>query len=225
MSPTQRAVEAAQRVHDATDSFLVGEGPALADQLAEALFVVSADVARLRRTTSHHSSVADELRGIDDALAACIGLARRLSTAVRSHAEPGNYADAVGVARDLARHLAPALPEATTLNVVCPASPALVAMPPSELRRVLALLLHRVVAGLIAPSGELALEVVEDRARGRRQAPTVKLFVGHGALEPSQAAAAADAVRAQVNARAGSVEPCARRGGGAAVVVSLPSAC
>jgi len=225
VSATQRAIEAALRVRDATDPFLVGEGPALADQLAEALFVVSADVARLRRTTPDHSPIADELRGIDDALSACIGLARRLSTAVRSHAEPGNYADAAGVARDLARHLASAMPEGTALNVVCTASPALVTMPSSELRRVLAVLVRRVLAGLAVPAGELTLEVVEDRARGRRHSPTVKLFVGHGTLEPSQAAAAADDVRAHVNARAGSVEPCARRGGGAAVVVSLPSAC
>lgn len=226
MSPSQRAIDAAQRVDDATDPFLVGEGPALADQLAEALFVVSADVARLRRTTSDHSNVVEELRSVDDALSACVGLARRLSTAVRSHAEPGNYADAAGIARDLGRHLAQALPEGTTLSVVCAASPALVAMPSSELRRVLAVLVRRVVTALVAPSGELALEVVDgDRARGRRQSPFVKVFVGHGALEPNQAAAAADDVRPQVNARGGSVEPCARRGGGAAIVVSLPSAC
>jgi hypothetical protein len=225
VSPTQRAIDAAQRVHDATDPFLVGGGPALADQLAEALFVVSAHVARLRRTTPDDSPVVEELGSIDDGLSVCIGLARRLSTAVRSHAEPGNYADAAGIARDLGRHLAEAMPEGTTLNIIRTSSPALVAMPSSELRRVLAVLVRRVVTARAPLSGELALEVIEDRARGRRQAPIVKVFVGHGALEPNQAAAAADDVRPLVNASGGSVEPCARRGGGAAIVVSLPSAC
>jgi hypothetical protein len=210
-------------VGDATDQFMVGDGPALADQLAEALFVLSADVARLRRATPEEHPVAGELQGIDDALSACVGLARRLNAAIRSHAEPGNYTDAARIARDLGRLLAPTMPEGTALNVVCPPTPALATMPSSELRRVLSTLVRRLVVGLRAPMGELALEVTEDRSRPVRGA-RIKLVIGHRALGAAEAAGAADDVRSEVNARGGSVEPCVRKGGGAAVVVSLPAA-
>jgi hypothetical protein len=219
-----RVEQARHRVREATDQFLVGEGPALADQLFEALFVLSGDIARLRRATPQPSPEADGMHTIDDALTACVGLARRLSMAVRAHEEPGSYTDAARIARDLGRHLGPTMPDGTTLNVVCPPSPALATMPSSELRRVLATLVRWLVAGAGSPPGELALEVVEDRPRPPGRS-TVKLLIGHTALAVDDAAAAAAAVRAEVNARGGSVEPSARKDGGATVVVSLPSAC
>lgn len=224
MSSTDRVDETGRRLRDATEQFLVGDGPALADQLAEALFVLSGDIGRLRRTIPTAGPVADEMQGIDDALTACVGLARRLSSAIRSHVEPGSYTDAARIARDLGRRLAPTMPEGTTLNVVCSQAPALATMSSSELRRVLAVLVRRLAVGLRSPSGELALEVVEDRAPPPKR-PTVKLLLGHRALTTADAADAAADVRQDVNARGGSVEPCERKGGGATVVVSLPSAC
>ncbi len=223
VSFTQRHEELERRVRDATDQFLVGDGPALADQLAEALFVVSADVSRLRRVAVEHSPEAAEVTSIDDALSACVSLARRLSIATRSHSDPDGYTDAARIARDLGRHLAPSMPEGATLSIVCPPTPVLARMPSSELRRTLAILVRRLVVGLLASSGELVLEVVEERPRAARH-PTVKVLVGHRGLGHAQAASAADAVRSDVNARGGSVEPRPRAGGGTAVVVSLPSA-
>jgi hypothetical protein len=125
VSSADRVEEARHRVREATDPFLVGDGPALADPRVEALFVLSGDIARLPRATPRPSPVAEDMQTTDDALTACVG----------------------------------------------------------------------------------------------------KLLLGHTALAVDEAAAAAADVRADVNARGGSVEPSAGKGGGATVVVSLPSAC
>jgi hypothetical protein len=215
--------ESGSRLRAATDQFLVGDGPALADQLADALFALSADVARLRRATPTQSPVASDVQGIDDALTACVGLARRLSTAIRAHAEPGSYTDAARIARELGRHLAPTMPEGTSLSVVCPPSPTLAMMASSELRRVLVVLVRRMLSDLGSSRGELGLEVVAERHEPPER-PVVKLLIGHRALAAAEAASAAADVRSEVNARGGSVEPCARKGGGTTVVVSLPAA-
>jgi hypothetical protein len=221
VSLPQRADDAATLLLEATEHFLVGDGPVLAEQLAEGLFMVSAEIGRLRKAGA--GGEADDMRAVDQAISACVRLARRLSEATRAQAEPGSYADAARIARDLARYLSPAMPEGTRLNVVCPPWPALVRMPANELRQVFATLARRLAGDVKHTPGELALEVVDDKLRSLRR-PMVKVFLGHGALTREQAGAAVADVRLEVNACGGSVEPCARRGGGAAVVLSLPSA-
>jgi hypothetical protein len=211
-------------LRDATEQFLVGDAPGLADELAEALLAISVDVGGLRRRLPPQSPHSKPMREIDDAFSQCVALARRLSVAVRAQGDPGAYADAARVTRDLGRRLASAMPDGTTLNVVCPPSPVVATIPQPELRRVLATLVRRLMVGLVGHRGELAMEVTEV-PRGPGQEPTIELLIGHGELGPVDAEEAADHVRPGVNARGGSVESCVRRGGGAMVVVSLPSAC
>jgi hypothetical protein len=211
-------------VHDATEQFLVGDASALADELTDALLAVSAHVSSLRKRLPAEDAFANDMKTIDEAFALSVALARRLSLAIRDHRDPGAYADVGRIARDLGRHLTDAMPEGIAFSIVCPTAPTLAAVSPSEVRRVLSLLVRRVLEGLVERRGDLTLEVTETRG-GPRTPAEVRVQIGHRGLRPSVAADAAEDVRANVNANGGSVEPCARTGGGAAVVVLLPSAC
>ncbi len=211
-------------VRDATEQFLVGDAPALADELTDALLSVSALVSAFRKHLPAKGAIADDLGSIDDAFSRSVVLARKLSTAIRAHRDPGAFADVARIARDLGRHIAPAMPEGTAFTVLCPSSPAVAKMPPPELRRVLSMLVRRVFDGLVERAGDLTLEVTEVRSRPASPAD-VRVLIGHRGLGASSAAEAADDVRSNVNGAGGSVEPCARPKGGAAVVLLLPSAC
>ena len=212
-------------VREATEQFLVGDAPALAGELTDALIVVSARVARLRRTFEAPAGERDEgldgeLRAIDEAFGRSVDLARRLSQAIRAHRAPGAYASASNIARELGRQLGSSMPESMRLALQCPAGPVLAMIPPSELRRILVVLVRRVVEGVGDGGGELSLEVGESKSS--REA---RIVVGHQKLRPAAAADAADQARELVHAWGGSVDPCARARGGAAVVVVLPGAC
>jgi len=215
--------ETGRAVRDATEQFLVGDASALADELTEALLAVSAHVAAFSRRVPAHGPLARDLRAIDEAFAQSVAVARRLSVAIRTHRDPGAYADVARIARDLGRHLVPAMPGGLALTIVCPTGPVLVAVPPPDVRRVLSLVVRRLLEGLADRPGELTLEVGEVRSRPTPPAD-VRVQIGHRHLRPGVAADAAEDVRANVNAAGGSVEPCARPGGGAAVVLLLPSA-
>jgi hypothetical protein len=210
-------------VRDATEQFLVGDASALADELTEALLAVSAHVAAFSKRVPAQGPLARDLRAIDEAFAQSVALARRLSVAIRTHRDPGAYADVARIARDLGRHLVPAMPEGVAFTIVCPTGPMLVAVPPPDVRRVLSVVVRRLLEGLADRSGELTLEVAEVRG-GPTSPADVRVQIGHRHLRPGVAADAAEDVRASVNATGGSVEPCARPGGGAAVVLLLPSA-
>ena len=211
-------------VREATEQFLVGDAPALAGELTDALIVVSARVARLRRSFEAPAGERDEgldgeLRAIDEAFGRSVDLARRLSQAIRAHRAPGAYASASNIARDLARQLGSSMPESMRLALQCPAGPVLAMIPPSELRRILVVLVRRVVEG-VGDGGELSLEVSETRSSNE-----ARIVVGHQKLRPAAAADAADQARELVHAWGGSIDPCARARGGAAVVVVLPGVC
>jgi hypothetical protein len=216
--------DSVRAVRDATDQFLVGDAAALADELTDALLSVSAHVATFRKRLPTDDVFARDVHAIDEAFARTVALARRLSVAIRDQNDPGAFADVARIARDLGRHLVPVMPEGVALNVSCAASPLLAAMSPSEVRRVLSLLLRRVVEGLVDRRGDLTLEVTAQRASASSPAE-IRVQVAHKALKAGIAADAAEDVRPSVNANGGSVEPCARTGGGSAVVVVLPAAC
>jgi hypothetical protein len=209
-------------VRHATDQFLVGDAAALADELTEALLSVSANVAAFRKRLPANDVFARDIGAIDDAFSRTVVLARRLSTAVREQHDPGAFADVARIARDIARHLDPVMPEGVALTVTCASSPTLAAISPSEVRRVLSLLFRRVIEGLADRSGTLTLEVSEQRSQTTAPAE-VRVQLAHRSLKLNAAAEAAEDVRASVNASGGSVEPCAQTGGGAAVVVLLPA--
>jgi hypothetical protein len=219
-------------VREATEQFLVGEAPGLAGELTNALIAVSARVARLRRTVGGKASAAraeasldGELGAIEEAFGESVDLARRLSLAIRSHRAAGSYAAVASIARELGRQLGSAMPEPMRLVLRCPQGPVIATIPPSELRSLMVILVRRVIdavtEGARDAGGELSLEVNEARA----SAPEARITVAHPRLRPAAAADAADQVREIVHAWGGSVEPCARTSGGAAVVVLLPSAC
>ena len=215
-------------VREATEQFLVGDAPALAGELTDALIVVSARVGQLRRSFeaeppaagSREQVLEGEVHAIEEAFARSVDLARRLSQAIRAHRAPGAYASAANIARELGRQLATSLPESMRLGLRCPPGPVLAMIPPSELRRILVILVRRVVEGVGDGGGELLLEVAEVKS-----SVEVRLVVGHPKLRPGAAADAADQARELVHAWGGSVDPCARTGGGASVVVLLPGAC
>ena len=211
-------------VREATEQFLVGDAPALAGELTEALIVVSARVGRLRRSfeaqTAADGEGLGEVRAIEEAFGRSVDLARRLSQAIRIHRAPGAYASVASIARELGRQLASSMPEPMRLALRCPTGPVLAMIPPSELRRILVVLLRRVVEGVGDGGGELSLEVSEAKA-----SEEARIVVGHPRLRPAAAADAADQARELVHAWGGSVDPCARTVGGAAVVVLLPGAC
>ena len=81
-------------------------------------------------------------------------------------------------------------------------------------------MVRRVVEGVGDGGGELSLEVTEAKTSGE-----ARIVVGHPKLRAAAAADAADQARERVHAWGGSIDPCARTGGGAAVVVLLPGAC
>jgi hypothetical protein len=218
------ATDLGRAVRDATEQFLVGDAALLADNLSEALIVLSARLAAFRKRLPARGVLAFEMQSVDEAFTGSVVVARKLSAAIRAHRDQGAYADVARVARDLGRHLAPALPEGTEFTIACPSTPALATMPPSDVRRVLSMIVRRLLESLGGSTGDLALEVSEVRS-GSQSRAEVRVFVGHGALRPSVAADAADDVRSSVNANGGSVEPCARHGGGAAVALLLPGAC
>jgi|SRR5580704_6670370 hypothetical protein len=215
-------------VRDATEQFLVGDAPALAGELTDALIVVSARIGLLRRSVearpapdgSLDEPLDGDLRAIEEAFGRSVDLARRLSQAIRAHRAPGAYASTANIARELGRQLGASIPEPMRLALRCPTGPVLAMIPPSELRRILVVLVRRVVDGVGDGGGELSLEVSE--AKTSREA---RVVVGHPKLQPAAAADAADQARELVHAWGGSVEPCARARGGAAVVVLLPGAC
>jgi hypothetical protein len=215
-------------VREATEQFLVGDAPALAGELTDALIVVSARVGRLRRKLegdgpapgSREQILGGELHEIEEAFTRSVDLARRLSQAIRAHRAPGAYASMANIARELGRQLASSMPEPMRLGLRCPSGPVLAMIPPSELRRILVVLVRRVVDGVGDGGGELSIEVSEPRASGE-----VRVVIGHPRLRPAAAADAADQARELVHAWGGSVDPCARTRDGAAVVVLLPAAC
>jgi hypothetical protein len=215
-------------VREATEHFLVGDAPALAGELTDALIVVSARVGRLRRDLnadppapgSSEYVLGSELHAIEEAFARSIDLARRLSQAIRAHRAPGAYASAANIARELGRQLASSMPEPMRLGLECPSGPVLAMIPPSELRRILVVLVRRVVEGVGDGGGELSIDVSEAKASGE-----ARIVIGHPRLRPAAAADAADQARELVHAWGGSVDPGARTRGGAAVVVLLPGAC
>jgi hypothetical protein len=214
-------------VRDVTEQFLVGDAPALAAELTDVLIVVSARVGRLRRTLEPDpaaggdgQALGGDLQAIEEAFARSVDLARRLSQAIRAHRAPGAYASASNIARELGRQLASSMPEPMRLGLRCPPGPVLAMIPPSELRRILAVLVRGVVDGVGDGGGELSLEVSEAKASAE-----ARIVVGHPRLRPAAAADAADQARELVHAWGGSVDPCARTRGGAAVVLSLPGAC
>src|SRR5579859_6337940 len=88
-------------LYKATEQFLVGDAPGLADELTDALLVVSARVSRLRKTVSSRNPVATEVSAVDEAFAQTVTLARRLSAALRAHQEPGGYVAVESTVRDL----------------------------------------------------------------------------------------------------------------------------
>ncbi|HEX3772120.1 MAG TPA: hypothetical protein VHV30_14690 [Polyangiaceae bacterium] len=200
----------------------MGDAAALADELTEALLSVSANVSTLRKRLPATDVFARDMRALDDAFGRAVALARRLTLAIREQSDPGAFADVARIARDLARHLVPVMPEGVALTVTCAPSPTLAAMAPSEVRRVLSLLFRRVIEGLAERRGDLTLEVGEQRTH--TAGPTeVRVQLAHRALRLGAAADAAEDVRPSVNASGGSVEPCAQTGGGAAVLVLLPA--
>lgn len=214
-------------VREATEQFLVGDAPALAGELTDALIVVSARVGRLRRDLdadrplgSGEKVLGGELHEIEEAFARSVDLARRLSQAIRAHRAPGAYASTANIARELGRQLASSMPEPMRLGLRCPTGPVLAMIPPSELRRILVVLVRRVVEGVGNGGGELSIEVSEAKTSGE-----VRVVIGHPRLRPAAAADAADQARELVHAWGGSVDPCARAREGAAVVVLLPGAC
>jgi hypothetical protein len=214
-------------VREATEQFLVGDAPALAGELTDALIVVSARVGRLRRNLdadrplgSEETPLGGELREIEEAFAQSVDLARRLSQAIRTHRAPGAYASTANIVRELGRQLASSMPEPMRLGLRCPAGPVLAMIPPSELRRILVVLVRRVVEGVGNGGGELSIEVSAAKTSGE-----VRVVIGHPRLHPAAAADAADQARELVHAWGGSVDPCARTKEGAAVVVLLPGAC
>jgi hypothetical protein len=219
-------------VREATEQFLVGDAPALAGELTEALIAVSARVGRLRRTIEARreapksgDALEGEVRAIDEAFGRSVELARRLAQAIREHSAPGAYTAVTGLTRELGRQLSTALPSPMRLTLRCPTGPVLAAIPPADLRNVLVNLVRGVVEGVAHGrrdvGGELSLEVTETRTSG----PEARIVLGHPRLTPTAAAEAAGVVREVVHAWGGSVEPCARTIGGAAVVVLLPSVC
>jgi hypothetical protein len=222
-------------VRDATEQFLVGDAQALAGELTDALIVVAARVGVLRRTVEAagregkrkdgragaSDPLAGELHAIDEAFGRSVDLARRLSQAIQAHRSPGTYTAVSSLARELGRQLAPALPEKMTLGLRCPPGPVLAVIPSAELRQILVVLVRRVVEGVGESGGELQLEVTASKAPDRE----ARIVVGHEKLRPAAAADAADQARELVHAWGGSVDACARAGGGAAVVVLLPGVC
>jgi hypothetical protein len=214
-------------LREATEQFLVGDAPALAAELTDALILVSARVANLRRRAPRTGPLAEEVRAVDEAFGRSVVLVRELSTAIRAHRDPGAYVAAGDIVRELGRQLAVSLPEGTALTIRCSSNPALATISPSELRRVLVTLIRRTVDGMGEGGCELVIEVsevMEARATETLE-PAIRIVVRHDALLAAAAADAADQVRDMVNARGGSVQPCATTGRGAAVVVSLRAAC
>ncbi len=209
-------------VREAIEQFLLGDAPTLADELTDALRATSAHVARFRERIPNRGPLAEDMNAVENAFAHSIALTQRLSVAIRANGDPGACAATAGIARELGRRLASAMPEGTAFTAVCPSSPALAAMPPPRMRRVLATLVRRLVDRSLDRGGDVVLEVEEVT---EATSPSVRIVVGSGGLPPGAAADAADDVRPHVNACGGSVEPCARPGGGASVVVVLPRVC
>jgi hypothetical protein len=210
-------------VYKATEEFLVGDGPALVDELTDALLGISARVAHVCRTVALEDPGAAELRAVDDAFAHSVTLARRLSVAIRAYQDPGGYVGVAAMVRDLGRQVSTSLPSGVAFSVRIGSNPAIAAMPSSELRRVLAKLIRR-TSHDVSNRVEWVLEVVDGRTTDTRER-AIRIVLGHDALSAAAAADAADQVRSAVSARGGWVQPCATIGRGATVVVSLPTPC
>jgi hypothetical protein len=217
------ATDLRRALYKATEQFLVGDAPALADELTDALLANSAGVARIRKSIAAGDPVAAEVLAVDEAFGRSVTLARKLSSAIRSYDDPGGYVAVAPLVRDLGRHLASSMPGGVAFTVRVGTSHAIAAMPSSELRSVLAKLIRRTYEGVL-DGREFVLEVLDGQGADA-SVPEVHIILGHGALTAGTAADAADQVRDAVNARGGWVAPCATAGRGATVVVSLPSPC
>jgi len=219
----QESSDVSRVLREASEQFLVGDAPLLIDELTAALLVVSARAARVRQHVGVKEPVLAEMRSLDEAFARAVGLARKLSAAIRAHRDSGSYVAAATVVRELGRQLASSLPDREVCSMRLSPDPAIVTMPAPELRRVLVALL-RVAGESVGHGGPLSLEVEAERATETRDS-VVRIVVGHRALRQAAAVQAADEVRQIVNARGGSVEARTTAGGAAAVVVSLPGVC
>jgi hypothetical protein len=215
-------IDLRRALYKATEQFLVGDAPALADELTDALLVISARVARLKKAVAPDDPLAVEVHAVDEAFARSVALARKLSSAIRNYQDPGAYVAVGTMARDFGRHISTSLPSGMSFTVRIDSNHPIAVMPPSELRRILAKLIRRTI-GDVPDGGEFVLEVID--GRGTTNEPAIRIVLGHEALSAGVAADAADQVRDVVNARGGWVEPCATPGHGATVVVSLPTPC
>jgi hypothetical protein len=215
--------EVGRGLREASEQFLVGDAPVLVDELTAALLVVSARSARVRQHIGVKEPLLAEMRSLDEAFARAVGLARKLSAAIRAHRDSGSYVAAATVVRELGRQLTTSLPDREVCSVRVSPDPAIVTMPAAELRRVLVALL-RIAGETVGSGGQLLLEVDAERATENRDS-VVHIVIGHHGLKQAIAAQAADEVREIVNARGGSVDTRMTAGGAASVVVSLPGVC
>ncbi|HLK35405.1 MAG TPA: hypothetical protein VKU41_01550 [Polyangiaceae bacterium] len=204
----------------AAEEFLAADALALADELSGALLGIWSRVGDLRRRLSPCDALLGDFAAIEFACARAVHLARRASEAIVDQGGPRAHAAAASMVRELGRLLVASLPDDVGCVVQVRSEPALVAMHPSELRRVLAGVVRGALHGNRA--GDLLLEVAD---AGATHAPMVRIVLCRSRLSPATAADAADSVRELVGACGGDVQACATPGGGAAVVVTLPSPC
>ncbi len=149
--------------------------------------------------------------------------ARSIAESVRGHGEPGAYAAAANIVRELGRLLSDAVPTGMRLVVRCPPGPAIVTMQPSELRRVLVAIL---LALARAEKARKVVVEVEHVPATNALGPRVWIVLGCDARPVVAVAEATDRVRSLVQARGGTIEPAVARGvDGTAVAVQVPAAC
>jgi hypothetical protein len=209
------------RLVEVTDRFLVSDAPGLVDKLTEVLLVTSARMASLRRRLP--ANEAQEAQAVEEEFGRGVAIARSIAESVRSHGEPGAYAAAANIVRELERLLSDAVPNGMRLVVRCPPGPAIVTMQPSELRRVLVAIL----LALAHAEGARKLVVeVQHVPPTNALGPRVWIVLGCDSRPVGALAEAADRVRPLVQARGGTIEPAVARGvTGTGVVVQVPAAC
>jgi len=209
------------RLVEATERFLVSDAPGLVDKLTEVLLATSARMASLRRRLPARE--AEEARAVEEAFGQGVAIARNIAESVRSHGEPGAYASAASIVRELGRLLSDAVPNGIRLVVRCPPGPAIVTMQPSELRRVLVAIL----LALAHAEGARKLVVeVEHVPAANELGPRVWILLACDSRPVGAVAEATDRMRPLVQARGGTIEPAVARGvNGTAVAVQVPAAC
>ena len=209
------------RLVEATERFLVSDAPGLVDKLTEVLLATSARMASLRRRLP--ASEAEEAQAVEEAFGQGVRIARSIAESVRNHGEPGAYAAAANIVRELGRLMSEAVPNGMRLVVRCPPGPAIVTMQPSELRRVLVAILLALAHA--EGTRKLVVEVQHVPATDAL-GPRVWIVFGCDSRPVVALAEAADRVRPLVQARGGTIEPAVARGvTGAGVVVQVPAAC